>query len=123
MKQFYLAEIVTKDKLVRQGFVRKPKGKGPFPAVIFVHGLGMTMHEWKNSFDEISERLTAEGFATLQFTFDISKDSEVRELPLKNEQNNSTMLQNGWYVSPLLIHAGLVSLRNRMVWQRLYFLM
>lgn len=66
-----------------QGLIRKPKGSGPFPVVIFVHGLGMTMHEWKNSFDEISERLTAEGFATLQFNFDISKDSEVRELPLR----------------------------------------
>lgn len=83
MKQFYLAEIVTKDKLVHQGFVRKPKGKGPFPAVIFVPGLGMTMHEYNRSFDEIAKKLNQAGILTLQFQFDIFKpDGSVRELPL-----------------------------------------
>lgn len=66
-----------------EGLIRRPKKNGRFPAVIFVHGLGMTMHEWNNSFDEIAERLVTEGFATLQIQFDIFKNNEVRELPLK----------------------------------------
>lgn len=58
-------------------------GTKPFPAVIFVHGLGMTMHEYKESFDEIAGRLNQAGFLTLQFQFDIFKpDGTVRELPL-----------------------------------------
>lgn len=53
------------------GFVRKSQGDGPFPAVIFVPGFGMTMHEWNNSFDEIADRLASEGIMTVQFQFPI----------------------------------------------------
>ncbi len=52
-----------------EALLRKPEGDGPFPAVVFVSGLGMTMHEWNNSFDEISQVLVKEGYATLQFSF------------------------------------------------------
>lgn len=64
--------------------VRVPtSGNGPFPAVIFVHGLGMTMHEYNGSFDEIAKRLNQAGILTFQFQFDIFKpDGKVRELPL-----------------------------------------
>lgn len=65
------------------GLIRAPDGEGPFPAVIFVHGLGMTMHEWNGSFDEIAGRLNQAGFLTIQLQFDIFKpDGTVRELPL-----------------------------------------
>lgn len=58
-------------------------GTKPFPAVIFVHGLGMTMHEYNRSFDEIAKRLNQAGILTFQFQFDIFKrDGSVRELPL-----------------------------------------
>ncbi len=64
--------------------VRVPTvGKKPFPAVVFVPGLGMTMHEWNGSFDEIAGKLNEAGLLTLQFQFDIFKpDGSVRELPL-----------------------------------------
>ncbi len=66
------------------GLLRKPPGDGPFPAVIFVSGLGMTLHEWKGSFDEIAGRLNDIGILTLQFQFDIFKpDGSERELPLE----------------------------------------
>lgn len=49
--------------------IRKPKGNGSFPAVLFVSGFGMDLHEWKNSFDEISQHLVDVGFLTIQFSF------------------------------------------------------
>ncbi len=41
MKQFYLAEITTKDKLVLQGIFSKPKHPGA-KAILWVHGLSGT---------------------------------------------------------------------------------
>ena len=75
--------IPTKSGIKLNALLRKLQGAGKFPAVLFVSGLGMTMHEWNNSFDEIAKRLVEDGFATLQFTFDIFKNNETRELPLK----------------------------------------
>ena len=63
--------------------ILKPKGNGPFPAVLFVAGLGMTMHEWNNSFDEIAGRLVQNGIMTVQFqlpTFDAQGNSH--EVPI-----------------------------------------
>jgi fermentation-respiration switch protein FrsA (DUF1100 family) len=63
--------------------VRKPKGNGPFPAVLLVPGLGMTKHEWKGTFDEIAKTLVEAGFLTVQFAFDIFKENgQVVELPV-----------------------------------------
>ncbi len=70
--------IPTRDGQKLEGLVRKPEGKGPFPIVVFVAGLGMTMHEWNNSFDEIAQRLVDRGIMTLQFqlpTFDAQGNS------------------------------------------------
>lgn len=47
--------------------IRKPKGTGPFPGVMFIAGLGQNLHEWNNSFDEIAQRLVNHGIMTLQF--------------------------------------------------------
>ncbi len=47
-----------------------------------MQGLGMTKHEWNNSFDEIAERLRAAGFQTVQFDFPIFVDGQTREMPL-----------------------------------------
>lgn len=52
-----------------EALVRKPQGEGPFPAVIFVSGFGMNLHEYINSNDEISKRLVSQGILTLQFSF------------------------------------------------------
>lgn len=48
---------------------RHPVGSGPFPAVLFISGFGMDLHESKQSYDEISFQLVHKGFATLQFSF------------------------------------------------------
>lgn len=52
-----------------EALLKKPQARGCFPAVLFVSGFGMTMHEYKNSNDEISEMLVRHGFLTLQFSF------------------------------------------------------
>lgn len=62
--------------------VRKPPGNGPFPTVVFVHGLGMSLHEWNNSFDEIAERLNGVGILTVQFQFSIFTNGKTVELSL-----------------------------------------
>ncbi|MFC1647012.1 alpha/beta hydrolase family protein [Patescibacteria group bacterium] len=49
--------------------LRKPNEEGKYPAVIFVSGFGMGLHEYKNSNDEISQFLVKEGFVTVQFSF------------------------------------------------------
>lgn len=51
-------------------------------AILFVQGLGMTKHEWNNSFDEIAGVLRQAGFKTIQFDLPIFKNGETRELPL-----------------------------------------
>lgn len=43
MKQFYLAEIVTKDKLIHQGMFYKPTRPGK-KAILWVHGLASTFY-------------------------------------------------------------------------------
>jgi len=79
----FAINIPVRDGKYLDGLMRKQEGNGPFPAVILVSGLGMTMHEWNNSFDEISNRLVNDGILTLQFTFSIFyPDGSCRELPL-----------------------------------------
>lgn len=51
-----------------EALLRKPEGEGPFPAVVFVSGFGMDLHEYINSNDEISKRLVFNGILTLQFS-------------------------------------------------------
>src|SRR3989344_9426868 len=76
--------IPTKQKRYLRGILRRPSGNGPFPVVLFVAGLGMTMHEWNNSHDEIARRLVDKGIMTIQFQFPIfDKQGRCRELPLK----------------------------------------
>ena len=52
-----------------EAILRKPDGNGPFPAVVFVSGFGMNLHEYINSNDEISKRLVQKGILTIQFSF------------------------------------------------------
>ena len=70
-----------------EALLRKPDGKGPFPAVIFVSGFGMDLHEYINSNDEISKRLVSEGILTLQFSFSGCGKSEgdYREMTLERQ--------------------------------------
>lgn len=75
--------ISTKHDVLLKGIVQKPNGDGPFPTVMFVHGLGMTMHEWNGSFDEIAGLLSNAGFLTIQFQFPIfDTKGKCRELPI-----------------------------------------
>lgn len=52
-----------------EALIRQPNKKRKNPAVLFVSGLGMDLHEWNNSFDEISKLFVNKGFLTLQFSF------------------------------------------------------
>jgi|GEM_PF-2411639 len=84
-----------------EGLVRKPQRDGPFPAVLFVHGLGVTMHEWKGSFDEIAGWLNDIGILTLQFQFDIFKpDGSERELPLEERARQFKDALNWLFTRP-----------------------
>ena len=62
------------------GVISIPHGKGPFAAVVLVHGFGYNMHETNdenvNMFDEIANLLCQNGFATLQFDFTGCGESE-----------------------------------------------
>ena len=86
----------TRDGKKLEGLVRKPDGPGPFPAVILVSGLGMTLHESNNSNDEVSKRLIEAGCMTIQFSFSIFyPDGSVRELPL-DERAQELMSVYAW---------------------------
>ena len=76
-------QIPVRDKITLDGLIRMPEGKGPFPSVIFVSGLGMTMHEWNGSFDEIAQKLVDIGIMTVQFTLPVfDAKGRCRELAL-----------------------------------------
>lgn len=63
--------------------IRVPSGTNKFSVVVFVSGLGMSMHEWNNSFDEIAGLLLQKGIATVQFQFPIyDANKRVREIAL-----------------------------------------
>lgn len=66
-KQYLLIKNSFGEKL--EAVLRKPAGTGKFPAVLFVSGFGMDLHESGNSNDEIAQRLVDVGFITLQFSF------------------------------------------------------
>lgn len=87
--------------------VRIPtSGKGPFPAVVFVSGFGMDLHEANNTFDEISKRLVAQKILTVQFNFSGVKARSriIYELPLgerARELNAAlTFTRNQSFVDP-----------------------
>lgn len=52
-----------------EALLRKPSRAGKFSVVLFVSGFGMDLHEYINSYDEISKTLVHNGFLTLQFSF------------------------------------------------------
>jgi len=84
-------QITIRDGKKLDALLRKPTDGGPFPAVLFVSGLGMSLHEWNNSFDELSKRLVDAGFFTLQFTFSIfHPGGSCRELPLDKRASEFT---------------------------------
>lgn len=87
---------------MRDAVICKPKGNGPFPIILFVQGLGMTMHEWNNSFDEISRRLVDGGFQTVQFEFPIFHDGMTRELPLRERAKIVEEVANEYHPAGLL---------------------
>ncbi len=76
--------IPTRDGKKLAAIIRRPKaGKSRFPVVLFVVGLGMNLHEWNNSHDEIAQKLLEVGFLTLQFSFNIFYPrGRVKELSL-----------------------------------------
>lgn len=59
-----------------EAMFRKPEGNSPYPAVLFVSGFGMDLHEYKNSFDEFAFHLVKKGIATIQFSFSGCGQSE-----------------------------------------------
>jgi len=66
MKQFYLAEIVTKDKLVHQGMFFRPK-KPTKKAILYVHGLTDNFYGDLSTLEALSERSEKEGWGLASF--------------------------------------------------------
>lgn len=65
--------------------LKQPEFTGPFPTIILVQGIGMDMHEYKNSHDEIADSMVMAGFAVIQFDFSYKNKVTERadhELPL-----------------------------------------
>jgi alpha-beta hydrolase superfamily lysophospholipase len=66
MKQFYLAEIVTKDKLVHQGLFFRPKKSGK-KAILWIHGLTSTFYNNVTLFESIVEVCEKNGMGFAAF--------------------------------------------------------
>lgn len=66
MKQFYLAEIVTKDKLIHQGLFFRPKKAGK-KAILWVHGLTDNFYGDKDILEELAQRGEEDGVAVASF--------------------------------------------------------
>ncbi len=66
MKQFYLAEIVTKDKLIHQGIFFRPK-KPTKKAILWVHGLTSTFYGNVKIFDAFAEACEKERCGFVMF--------------------------------------------------------
>ncbi|MDP1722011.1 MAG: alpha/beta fold hydrolase [Candidatus Gottesmanbacteria bacterium] len=78
MKQFYLAEIVTKDKLVHQGIYYSPSRKAPAfakamagktagKAILWIHGLTSTFYNNVKLFELIADACEKEGIGFAAF--------------------------------------------------------
>ena len=73
MKQFYLAEIVTKDKLIHQGIFFRPSRKPSSPkasagkAILWMHGLGSTFYGNVALFEAFSNACEKHGFGFASF--------------------------------------------------------
>lgn len=66
MKQFYLTEIVTKDKLVHQGLYYKPSRPGE-KAILWVHGLTDNFYGDLSALEALSGRCEKEGWGLASF--------------------------------------------------------
>lgn len=66
MKQFYLAEIVTKDKLIHQGIFFRPKKPGK-KAILYVHGLTSTFYGNIKMLEAFAEGCQKSGFGFAAF--------------------------------------------------------
>jgi len=66
MKQFYLAEIVTKDKLIHQGIFFKPK-KPTKKAILWLHGLTDNFYGDLSALEALSGRCEKEGWGLASF--------------------------------------------------------
>lgn len=58
------------------GTLHRPRGRGPFPVVVFLHGFSGNSFEAHRLFVETARRLAARGFASLRFDFRGSGNSE-----------------------------------------------
>lgn len=66
MKQFYLAEIVTKDKLIHQGIYLQPK-KPNKKAILWVHGLTSAFYGSVTLFNELATSCEKQGIGFASF--------------------------------------------------------
>lgn len=66
MKQFYLTEIVTRDKLIHQGVFFKPKKPGK-RALLWVHGLTDNFYGDVSLYEEFSKLADKTGIAFAVF--------------------------------------------------------
>ena len=66
MKQFYLAEITTKDKLVHQGIYFEPKKKGK-RAILWAHGLTDNFYGDMGLMEALVETLGKDGWGIASF--------------------------------------------------------
>lgn len=66
MKQFYLTEIVTKDKLIHQGIFFRPEKPGK-KAILWVHGLTDNFYGDLSALEALSERCEKEGWGLASF--------------------------------------------------------
>ncbi len=66
MKQFYLAEIETKDKLQHQGIYFEPKKKGK-RALLWLHGLSAAFYTGMSLYEAVADAVDKEGWGFALF--------------------------------------------------------
>ncbi|OGG34989.1 hypothetical protein A2363_02090 [Candidatus Gottesmanbacteria bacterium RIFOXYB1_FULL_47_11] len=66
MKQFYLAEIVTKDKLIHEGIYYEPKNKEK-RALLWMHGLSASFHSGVSLYEAVASAVEKQGWGFALF--------------------------------------------------------
>lgn len=73
MREFFEENATINGKVRLKGTASIPKGKGPWPAVLFIHGSGPTDRDENvkgikiNAFKELANAITPLGFVTLRY--------------------------------------------------------
>lgn len=97
MKQFYLAQIVTRDKLIHQGLFYRPSRPGK-KAILWVHGLTDNFYGDLSALEEMASQCEREGIGLASFNtrgHDIV--ASIKKLDPKNPKGHTSLSLGSGY--------------------------